>query len=175
MMLRILKLLHKNRAGFTLIDTIVAIAITGIIAIGASVSIAQVLNQTTRNNDYTTASRNAMNALHWMSRDALVAQTISGTDGFPLTQALSMKWTGWDNTSYTANYTVTGGQLRRIYSDGTSVTTTVIAEHINPASGMTGCVSENGTITITITSSVGAGAKVIDITRVREIASRPNL
>ena len=174
-MLRILKLLHKNRAGFTLIDMLVAIAITGIIGIGASVSIAQVMNQTTRNNDYTTASSNAMNALHWMSRDALVAQTISGTDGFPLTQALSMRWTGWDNSSYTANYTVTDGQLRRIYSDGTTVTTTVIAEHINPASGMTGCVSENGTITITITSSVGAGAKVIDVTKVRNISSRPNL
>jgi hypothetical protein len=86
-----------------------------------------------------------------------------------------LKWSGWDNHSYTANYTVTDGQLRRIYSDGTNVTTTVIAEYINPAEGMTGCLSNNGTITITITSSVGEGAKVIDITKVREISSRPNL
>lgn len=175
MMFRKLKIFHKNRAGFTLIDMIAAIAITGIIAIGASVSIAQVLNQTTRNNDFTTASHNAMNALHWMSRDALMAQTVNGTAGFPLTQALSMKWTGWDNSAYTANYTVTNGQLRRIYSDGINVATTVIAEDINPASGKTGCVSNNGTIVITVTSSVGAGAKVIDVTRVREISSRPNL
>jgi prepilin-type N-terminal cleavage/methylation domain-containing protein len=170
-----IKAFHKNRAGFTLIETIAAIAITGIIALGASISIAQVLNQTTRNNDYTSASHNTLNALHWMSRDALMAQTVNGTAGFPLTQALSMKWSGWDNTMYTANYTLTNGQLRRIYSDGTSVTSMVIAENINPASGMTSCVSENGTITITITSSVGAGAKVIDVTRVREISSRPNL
>jgi type II secretory pathway pseudopilin PulG len=175
MILRIIRLFHKNRAGFTLIDMLAAIMITGIIAIGASVSTAQVMNQTSRNNDFTTATSNAMNALHWMSRDALVAQTVNGTTGFPLTETLSMRWTGWDNSVYTANYTITGGQLRRIYSDGTSVTSTVIAEHINPAAGMTGCVSSNGTITITITSSVGAGAKVIDVTRVREISSRPNL
>jgi prepilin-type N-terminal cleavage/methylation domain-containing protein len=175
MILRKIKLFSKNRAGFTLIEMIAAIAITGIISMGVSLAIGQVLNQTTRNNDYTTASRNAMNALHWISRDALMAQTINGTAGFPLTQALSLKWSGWDNHSYTANYTVTDGQLRRIYSDGTNVTTTVIAEYINPAEGMTGCVSNNGTIIITITSSVGAGAKIIDITKVREISSRPNL
>lgn len=175
MILRKIKSFNKNRAGFTLIEMIAAITITGLIAMGASLATGQVLNQTTRNNDYTTASRNAMNALHWISRDALMAQTINGTAGFPLTQALSMKWTGWDNSSFTANYTVTNGQLRRIYSDGTQVTTTVIAEDINPAAGMTGCVSYNGTLTITITSSVGEGAKVIDITKVREISSRPNL
>jgi prepilin-type N-terminal cleavage/methylation domain-containing protein len=175
MILRKLKSFSKNRAGFTLIEMIAAIAITGIISMGVSLAIGQVLNQTTRNNDYTTASRNAMNALHWISRDALMAQTINGTAGFPLTQDLSLKWSGWNNSSYTANYTVTNGQLRRIYSDGTNVTTTVIAEYINPAEGMTSCVSNNGTVTITITSSVGEGAKVIDITKVCEISSRPDL
>jgi prepilin-type N-terminal cleavage/methylation domain-containing protein len=175
MMFHIIKLFHKNRVGFTLIEMLAAIAITGVIALGASISIAQVLNQTTRDNDFTTASHNAMNALHWMSRDALMAQTVTGTEGFPLTQDLSMKWTGWDNSIYTANYTLTDGELRRIYSNGTEVSSTVIAENINPASGKTSCVSENGTITITITSSVGAGDKIIDVTRVREISSRPNL
>jgi len=175
MIFRRLNLFHKNRAGFTLIEMLAAIAITGIIAIGVSIATGQVMNQTTRNNDYTTASRNAMNALHWMSRDALMAQTISGADGFPITEALSMKWTGWDNSSYTANYTLTNGQLRRIYSDGTNVITTLIAEYINPDSEKTSCVSDNGTITITITSTVGSGDKVIDITKVREISSRPNL
>jgi prepilin-type N-terminal cleavage/methylation domain-containing protein len=175
MMFRNIKLFHKNRAGFTLIEMIAAIAITGIISLGASISISQVLNQTTRNNDYTEASHNTLNALQWMARDALMAQTVNGTAGFPLTQPLSMKWTGWDNSVYTANYTLTNGELRRVYSDGTTVSSIVIAEDINPDSAKTNCVSNNGTITITITSSVGAGSKVISVTRAREISSRPNL
>ena len=83
MMFRKLKALHKNPAGFTLIEMIAALAITGLIGMGASIASAQVLNQTSRNNDTTAASRNAMNALHWISRDAFMAQSINGTAGFP--------------------------------------------------------------------------------------------
>ncbi|MFA5309891.1 MAG: prepilin-type N-terminal cleavage/methylation domain-containing protein [Dehalococcoidales bacterium] len=175
MIRRILKLLHKNRAGFTLVEVLVSIAITGFIAMGVSVSIAQVINQTHYNNNYTTASRNTMNALQWMSRDALMAQTISGTAGFPVTEVLSMKWKNWDNAEYTANYSLANGQLRRTYSDGVEVTTTLIAEHINPNAAKTNCVSDNGTVTITITSSIGANDKIIDVTKVREVSSRPEL
>jgi prepilin-type N-terminal cleavage/methylation domain-containing protein len=170
-----IKVFHKNRAGFTLIEILVTLVITGLIGLGASIASAQVLNQTSKNTDYTTASRNAMNAIHWISRDALMAQTINGTTGFPLTQDLSMKWTGWNNSSYTANYTLASGQLQRIYSDSTVVTTTVIAEHINPDMTSADISSDNVTITLTVTSSVGEGDRVIDVTRVREIASRPKL
>jgi prepilin-type N-terminal cleavage/methylation domain-containing protein len=175
MIKRLFKRFHKSRAGFTLIEVLASIAITGIIALGASISIGQVINQTSRNNDYTVASRNTMNALHWMSRDALMAETFSGAEGFPLTDNISMTWKAWDNTEYTANYTLANGKLRRIFSDGSTVTTTLIAENINSDSDMTSCVSDNGTIIITITSSVGEGDKVIDVTKVREISSRPNL
>ena len=175
MMFRKLRLFHQNRAGWTLIEMLAAIAITGIIALGASVSTAQVMNSTTRNNNYTTASRNSMNALHWMSRDAEMAQTISGTAGFPVSQNLSMTWKGWDNSAYTANYTLVAGQLKRIFSVGSTTSTTVIAENINSSAQKTFCSTANGTINITITSSVGSGARVIDVKQERKISSRPNL
>lgn len=174
-MSRKIKSFHRSVVGLTLIELLVSVAIMGLIALGASVSTAQIMNSTNRNNDYTTASRNAMNALHWMSRDAEMAQTISGTTGFPVSQNLSMTWTGWDNTVYTVNYTLASGNLSRTYSIGSSSTTIVIAQYINPSQQKTYCSTDNGTITIVVTSSVGAGSKVIDIKQERKISSRPNL
>src|SRR4030042_1009623 len=175
MIFRKIKAFHNNRAGFTLIELIAARAITGRIGMGASIASAQVLNQTSKNTHYTAPSRNAMNALHWISRDALMAQTIDGTEGFPQTESLCLGWVGWDNSVYSANYTLVDGKLRRVYSNGSAVTTTSIAEHINSDASLTHCVSDNGTIIFTITSSVGEGDRVINVTKVREISSRPDL
>jgi len=165
----------KEQAGFTLIELIAAMAITGLISLGATISSFQVLTQTTKNSDYTTANRNAMNAIHWISRDAMMAQTINGTVGFPQTSSLSLKWVEWDSTSHTANYSLENGNLFRIYSDGGQVNRTLIAEDINPDADSTFCSSDNGVLTVTITSSVGEGSRAVDAKRVREVALRPKL
>ena len=164
-----------GQAGFTLIEIIAAVAITGLIGFGASIATGQVLNQTTRNNDYTLASRNALNALYWISLDASMAQTVNGTEGFPQTEDLSLYWKGWDNTEYSANYTLEDGELKRIYSKNGQVTTTVIAPNINDDALMTHCALDDGILTVTLTSSVGEGDKVINVTKVRKIIPRPSL
>ena len=164
-----------GQAGLSLIDIIAAVAITGIIGLGASVASGQVLNQTSKNNDYTLASSNALNALYWISHDIVMAQTINGADGFPQTEDLCLCWMGWDNTVYGANYTLNNGVLSRIYSENGQVNTTVIASYINPDESLTYCVSSNGTYTFTITSSVGEGDRVTSVTKVREVIPRPNL
>jgi prepilin-type N-terminal cleavage/methylation domain-containing protein len=167
--------LIKSQVGFTLIEVIVAIAISGIIGLGASISSAQVLNQTATNNDYTTASRNALNALHWISHDVSMAQDIIGADDFPQTGDLCLSWMGWDNTAYSANYTLENGVLKRFYSENGQVTTTVIASYINLDPAMTFCTFDNTSLTVTITCSVGEGDRTINVTKVRIITSRPNL
>jgi prepilin-type N-terminal cleavage/methylation domain-containing protein len=164
-----------GQAGFTLIEIITAVAITGLIGFGASIATAQVLNQTNKNNDYTLASRNALNALYWISHDVSMAQTINGTEGFPQTEDLSLYWIGWDNTGYSANYTLENGVLKRIYSENGRVTTTIIASNINPDPSMTCCALDNGILTVTITGSVGEGDKVVNVTKVRDIIPRPSL
>jgi len=165
----------KEQAGYTLIELMAAMVITGLIGLGATISTFQVLTQTSKNSDYVTANRNAMNALHWISRDAMMAQTMNGVDDFPQNGTLSLSWVEWDNTTHTANYSLENGSLFRIYSDDSQVTRTLVAEYINPDVNSTFCSSDNGVLTVTITSSVGEGSRVVDAKRVRETVLRPEL
>ncbi len=168
------KLFSKNDAGLTLIEVMVSMVITSLIGLGASVSSLQVLNQTTRNRDYTTASRNAMSAVYWISRDAQMAQVISDVADFPQS-AISLSWVDWNNSSHNATYTLQGNSLKRSYNVDGQMTQTLVAEYINPSANMTGCTSNNGTLTLTITCSVGEGSRIIDVTRIREMTARPRL
>lgn len=176
MTLNRIKMYFQKQRGFMLYEMIASLAIAGLIGLGASIASAQVMNQTTRNNDYTTASRNTLNAMQWMSRDTQMAQSVNGTVGFPFTDNLSLSCTHWDNTEIEIVYSVEDGKLMRLYSvNGSLESTTLIAEHINSDIEMTNCTSDNGVITLTITGSVGAGSTIIDVTKVREIACRPKL
>jgi len=105
------KVLHKGWRGFTLIELMVAVAIMGIISLGASMCIGQLLNQTSRDSNFSLASQQATNAVYWISHDALMAQTIVGWQNFPDSGGLCLSWTDWDNVQYSANYTVSGGVL----------------------------------------------------------------
>ena len=165
----------KKQGGFTLLEVAVSLAITSMIALGVAVSSAQVLTQTSKNSDYTTASRNAMNAIFWIGRDGQMAQSFAGADGFPLTSDLSMAWEDWDSISHNITYSIQEGRLYRTYTVDSESTVSLVAEYINDDSELTNCISENGTLLLTITSSVGGGTKIIDVTRVREITARPQM
>ncbi len=176
MIFRKIKAFGKDQRGITLVEMLVSVTIASIIGLGATVATGQVMNQTAKNNDYTTASRQTLNALHWISRDAQMSQTINGTAGFPASSNLTLSWTGWDDTDYQVIYSLSDSQLKRYYSAGDGdPSETFIAEYINSDAEMTNCTSDNGTLTLTITASVGEGARKIDVTKKREITSRPNL
>ena len=73
---RRIRTLFKLPGGFTLIEVMVSLAIISFISIGATVATGQVVNQTSMNNDHTTATRQALNAVFWISQDAQMAQIL---------------------------------------------------------------------------------------------------
>jgi len=155
---------------------LVSVTLTAMLSLGASMASAQVLNETARNTDYTTASRQAMNAIYWISQDAQMAQVTLGTDVFPDAGDLVFSWTTWENEVDTVVYSITGSELRRSYSvNGGEPVEIVVAGYINPDPGLTGCVMDDGRLSLKVTASVGEGDTVVNVTRTRDTISRPNL
>jgi prepilin-type N-terminal cleavage/methylation domain-containing protein len=174
MILRKLRQISQTQSGFTLIEVLAALAITGIIGLGATMATVQVLTQGTRNSDYTTASRHAMNAIHWVSRDAHMAQTVTPdvASGFPLT----LNWTEWDNSEHQVVYTIVDDRLMRSYSvDSSEPGQTLVAQYINPDSENTTCEFSDMVLTLRVTTVVGEGTRTVSVSRIREITPRPGL
>ncbi|MFA5309862.1 MAG: prepilin-type N-terminal cleavage/methylation domain-containing protein [Dehalococcoidales bacterium] len=167
------KLRHilKGRRGFSLLEVVLALFIITVVGAAVSTATFQMVRQSAKNRDYTTASQFTMNAVHWISRDAEMSQSIGigGPTGFPLT----LSWVDWGNTTYRVVYTVVNGQLKRSYSvnNGTPVQT-LLAESVNMVSENTTCEFSNRTLTLRVTSTVGEGAHAVSVTNMREIFMR---
>ena len=176
MFFRRLKLFNKEQGGFTLIEFLVSLAIVGFICLGATVATGQLLNQTANNNNHTTASRQALNAVHWISRDAQMSQNVTGASGFPLSNDLVISWEAWDNSQHVVTYSLLSNTLRRSYSvNGGDPEVTVIAEYINDNPTLTNSAFADDVLTIKITSSVGVNDKIADFTRQADISLRPKI
>ena len=176
MILRRLKLFISGQAGFSLLEVLAALAISAFIGVVVTMSNVQILNQTSENNNYTTCSRNTLNALHWIARDAQGAQIMEGVEDFPDADDLVLKWTEWDNTQHQIVYSVVNNQLLRSYSTNGGVPSQMlVAEYISPSPSLTNCTSDNGVLILTITASVGEGNSAVSVTKVREITSRAKL
>lgn len=172
-----IKLFRRGQAGFTLIELMATLGICGIIGVGVTMANAQVINQTVKNNDYTTANRQVLNAMRWISRDAQMAQTIENWENFPASDDLTLNWETWDNKSVEVVYSVDSDlELRRTYTiEGSPPQVNLIAQYVNIDPASSHCNWDNGELTLTLTGSVGTGARVVNITRLNTTASRSKL
>ena len=161
----------RSRRGFTLIDVLLAMAIMSLIGAGVSTAAIQILKQGVRNGAYTTASQYTMNAIHWISRDAEMSQTVvtGGASGFPLT----LNWTDWGSSEYQVVYVLEDDKLTRSYSvNGSETSQTVVAEYVNTISENTTCEYNSRVLSMQVTTTIGTGARAVSVTNMRKIFIR---
>ena len=125
----------KAEQGFSLVELLVATAITGLVVSGLGTAIYQIITVTEYGNDKLTATHELQNAAHWFSLDGQRASTASG--GSELVLTLS------DDSLIT--YSLVDTELYRT-AGGSNMT---LAQNITSANFSV----ENRTITMTITSS----------------------
>ena len=86
MKLGMLGSINKNQRGFTVIELLVAIAISGLITSGLTLTIFQVFSGNARNSSEMIVIRQVQNAGHWISRDTLMAQVVTPAE------AVTVSW-----------------------------------------------------------------------------------
>ncbi len=168
------RLLHPSQAGFTLIEVIVAMAITGILGAGVAITIFQIESVADSSNAHMTAVNQVQNALHYINRDVQMAQTV--TPGMS-PNLLTLKWTNWDdNKAIQVKYLNQNGDLIRQYSEnGGAPTSTTVAQFISTNATDTNSSYDLAShkLTIKLTASALSGSEQASETRVCEIIPRP--
>jgi prepilin-type N-terminal cleavage/methylation domain-containing protein len=174
-----MKKLEKSEKGFTLIETVIAVALTGLISAAATGVIVQVM-QGSRSTQHMIALRQVQTAGYWVSNDGIQAQQVvtSSGSGLPFT----LTWND-DNASHEIEYSLqdmSSGDLdylqRReiLNGDVNHPIMTVVGQYIDPAYTSTSCtpvgrqLSAGETFTFTVTAKINQQTE----TRIYEVQPR---
>ena len=167
-----------------MVELLIAMLLTGIVATAITGTILYVLNVNFSTANRMTAVRQVRNVGFWISPDVQMARNVEpgASSGFPLT----LTWTDWaTNYTHEVIYTLENmpssefKRLQRehkIYIDSEldSTTTTILAEYIDPAQTSLDpdqpCIFPDcGAFKFTVTATVGGQSE----TRVYEVETRP--
>lgn len=97
----------KGEKGYSLIELLVAISVTAVLAAGAGMTTFQIFRSSKQNSDWNVAVRQAQSLGQWISQDALMVSTVDIGDD-PETgdlEFISLFWRDWESgNSYDARY-----------------------------------------------------------------------
>ncbi len=168
----VLRLIAKRQRGSTLIDLAIAMGVGALISGAITMTTFQVFTTNAQSTAHMTAVKQVESAIHQVSRDVRMAQTVEpGEDsGFPL----KLTWVEWNDTANEVTYSVENGNLRRSHSvDGSEPTDTIVAQHIDSSSEMTSAQLSDSVLTLKITAVV-TGFRSASETRVVEVVPEPS-
>lgn len=144
-----------KQKGFTLIEILVVMAVSGMVMAAALLTIYQIVWGTERSNDQVVALTDAHYAAMWLKWDLQMAQNTNLTDGDPVPKSsASLEWTDYtgfaseDARTHSSNYTLSGTELLRNY-DGT---TKIVGRHISSISFI-----QNGSVVTCNLTATGPG------------------
>jgi prepilin-type N-terminal cleavage/methylation domain-containing protein len=109
-----MKKLKKDQKGLTLLELIIAIAITSLIIGGITLSVDQIFTGSTRSANHMVAVREVQDTGYWLSTYSYTSQntTITGTSGFPLI----LQWIDFNENKWQKIvFNLTGSGLRGSY------------------------------------------------------------
>jgi len=95
----------KGERGYTLVETLIAIAITGFLVTVLGLAVQKVVTVPEQGNDHIDALHAIQNAAHWVSLDGQTAKSAIGGSSLTLTLP--------DSSNIT--YIMSGGSLERTY------------------------------------------------------------
>ena len=131
--------MREDERGFSTIGIIVAILIMSLIALGAMMTIFQVIRVTAQSESHMITIQQVKNAGFWISRDAQMADNVT-TDNLSGTNFLVLSWTEVDDSDNTTDYSVTYffeelsgdiGKLKRYHSSSAGPNKeTLVAQYI---------------------------------------------
>jgi prepilin-type N-terminal cleavage/methylation domain-containing protein len=148
-----------DQNGFTLIELVMAIGVTGILLASITAAVGQVFNTNTRNSEHMVAVRQVQNAGYWVSRDSQMARSITDTAHATSPKILIMDWVEWDGTAINVTYSLSGTtpnlKLNRLYKENNVViSNTVVGQSISSSSDCHSIYTA-GSLVFTMTATVG--------------------